>query len=76
MTQTVMPLQFAPGALRALAAWCADLGTAVRQGLAARRTMAALNALDTRTLKDIGLERTEIASRAWHVAVRNHGRRG
>lgn len=51
----------------------AGLFTAVRSLLAAigryreeRRTLAALHALDDRTLKDIGLSRGDLQSIAWH----------
>ena len=39
----------------------------LRRRIAARSTLAKLSALDDRTLRDIGLDRSELASVSFHV---------
>ncbi len=44
--------------------------SAVRQWMRYRRSLRALSFLDERTLRDIGLTRSELHATAWSVATR------
>jgi uncharacterized protein YjiS (DUF1127 family) len=59
----------AGGPIRAVAARAAGAFTRMRKHAAERRTLAQLGALDDRTLRDIGLHRTEIPSVAGEIGA-------
>jgi uncharacterized protein YjiS (DUF1127 family) len=65
---------FAGGAGRSVAGMAAEALAAVRKQLAIRSTVAELRSLDDRTLRDIGIHRSEIASIAWVGIDRIRGR--
>ena len=72
MTELVMPFARRSGAAGTAHAIAAIAGRALarfRTTMAERRTIAQLRALDDRTLHDIGLHRTEIASLARDIGA-------
>ena len=67
MTELTLPFirPFAGGGVRSVAGMAAKVFARVRKQLATRVTAAELRSLDDRTLHDIGIHRSEIASIAW-----------
>ena len=76
MTELILPFTrpFAGGAARSIAGMAAKALARIRQQLAIRATVAELRSLDDRTLRDIGLDRSEIESIAWLGFDRTRGR--
>jgi uncharacterized protein YjiS (DUF1127 family) len=76
MSELIMPFTrpFAGGAARSIAGMAAKAFAGVRKQLAIRATVAELRSLDDRTLRDIGLDRSEIDSIAWVGFDRIRGR--
>ena len=76
MTELIWPFTrpYAGRAARSIAGMAAQAFTGVRRQLAARATVAALRSLDNRTLRDIGLDRSEIDLIAWVGFDRIRGR--
>jgi uncharacterized protein YjiS (DUF1127 family) len=77
MTARTMASAAADAAKRMLARIAEGLFTttvAVRAPSIERKTVACLGRLDDRTLKDIGLHRSELGSVAWDNIERRRGR--
>jgi uncharacterized protein YjiS (DUF1127 family) len=76
MTELILPFTrpLAGGGARSIAGMAAKAFAGARKRRAIRATVAELRSLDDRTLRDIGLDRSEIDSIAWVGFDRIRGR--
>jgi uncharacterized protein YjiS (DUF1127 family) len=76
MTELILPFTrpFAGRGARSIAGMAAKAFAGVRKRRAIRATVAELRSLDDRTLRDVGLDRSEIESIAWVGFDRIRGR--
>jgi uncharacterized protein YjiS (DUF1127 family) len=76
MTALILPFTrpLAGGGTRSIAGMTAKAFAGIRKRRAIHSTVAELRSLDDRTLRDIGLDRSEIESIAWVGFDRIRGR--
>jgi uncharacterized protein YjiS (DUF1127 family) len=76
MAELILPFgrPSAGGAGRSIARMATKAFADIRKQLAIRATVAELRSLDNRTLRDIGIHRSEIESIAWVGLDRIRGR--
>lgn len=68
MNQLSLPLRRSDLLIARLQAWLHEAMRRRRRLADARAAAAALSQLDARTLRDIGLDRSEVGSAAWELS--------